>query len=130
MPSLDLTPGQVRCLLAAESGAGPDGWVASWPDNVSMLAIRQCCRRGWLEERREGRLVQVLSYRLTDTGRAVLECLWRVERHGGRSSDTFRTVYASTDKETAQAAYFRERERMRQGEVRLVAPGDRVIASS
>lgn len=55
---------------------------------------------------------------------------WRVERHGGRSTDKWRVVYSGPDEARARAVFTRERERMRQGGVQLVGPDGKVVASS
>jgi|GEM_PF-2969866 len=54
--------------------------------------------------------------------------LWTVWRHGGRSSDVWRAVYAG-ERAQAEARYWREREKMRQGGVRLMDPEGRVVMS-
>lgn len=51
---------------------------------------------------------------------------WTVLRHGGRLTDTWRTV-CSGDRTRAEERYWREHERMRQGGVRLVDPDGRVV---
>lgn len=53
---------------------------------------------------------------------------WQVLRHGGRSTDFWRVLYSGPDEARARAVYSREKERLRQGEVRLVGPDGKVVS--
>lgn len=46
--------------------------------------------------------------------------MWRVERHGGRSTDRFRVIIETDNEQKARQVYLREYRKMRQGAIRLL----------
>lgn len=52
---------------------------------------------------------------------------YTVCRHGGRGNNQWRVIYRSQQEEQARAKYFKAKEAMRQGGVRLLGPDGTLV---